>query len=64
MKSDGYIEILVLLSKRTSITADEMEAFEIQADCRSLYKPQIFGSDHDYENCTVGDGKTDYASAA
>ncbi|XP_031594693.1 uncharacterized protein LOC116319485 [Oreochromis aureus] len=63
MKSDGYIEILVLLSKRTSITADEMEAFEIQADCRYLYKPQIFGSDHDYENCTVDDGKTEYASS-
>lgn len=29
-----------------SITDDEMEAFEIQAECRYLYKPQIFGSDH------------------
>lgn len=29
-----------------SITDDEMEPFEIQAECRYLYKPQIFGSDH------------------
>ncbi|XP_039863115.1 uncharacterized protein LOC120718615 [Simochromis diagramma] len=63
IKGDGFTDILVLLSKRMSITDDEMEAFEIQAECRYLYKPQIFGSDHDFENCTVDDGKTEYASS-
>ncbi|CAI5686865.1 uncharacterized protein LOC109202226 isoform X1 [Oreochromis niloticus] len=51
IKSDDFTDILVLLSRRTSITADEMEAFERQTKCHNLYKPQVFDSDHDYENC-------------
>ncbi|XP_041837344.1 uncharacterized protein LOC121637325 isoform X2 [Melanotaenia boesemani] len=48
--------IIVLLSRRPVITADELQEFEKQAECLGFYKPQIFGSDHG--NC----GNTDFES--
>ncbi|XP_041837341.1 uncharacterized protein LOC121637324 isoform X3 [Melanotaenia boesemani] len=56
ISEENDTEIIVLLSRRPVITADELQEFEKQAKCLGFYKPQIFGSDHG--NC----GNTDFES--
>ncbi|XP_041837340.1 uncharacterized protein LOC121637324 isoform X2 [Melanotaenia boesemani] len=58
ISEENDTEIIVLLSRRPVITADELQEFEKQAKCLGFYKPQIFGSDHDLGNC----GNTDFES--
>nr|CBN80766.1 Uncharacterized protein [Dicentrarchus labrax] len=40
-------------SRRETVTAAEMKEFETQAKCSGLPEPQLFMSDHVYENCTM-----------
>ncbi|XP_051271884.1 uncharacterized protein LOC127372339 [Dicentrarchus labrax] len=47
------IHSLILLSRRETVTAAEMKEFETQAKCSGLPEPQLFMSDHVYENCTM-----------
>ncbi|XP_035518385.1 uncharacterized protein LOC118328648 [Morone saxatilis] len=45
------IHSLIILSRRQTVTAAEMKEFETQAKCLGLPEPQLFMSDHVYENC-------------
>ncbi|KAI9548907.1 hypothetical protein NQZ68_003441 [Dissostichus eleginoides] len=50
-KGDSVVNLLVLFSRRTNITAAELKEFETQAECLGLTKPQVLDSDHDFTNC-------------
>ncbi|KAJ4927051.1 hypothetical protein JOQ06_014791, partial [Pogonophryne albipinna] len=45
-KGDSVVDLLVLFSRRTNITAAELKEFETQAECLGLAKPQVLDSDH------------------
>ncbi|XP_069547157.1 uncharacterized protein [Brachyistius frenatus] len=55
---------LKFLSRRQVITAAELKEFEMQAECLGWSKPEVFNSDHDYDNCkTIDDVSDDEATA-
>ncbi|XP_014867319.1 PREDICTED: uncharacterized protein LOC106932890 [Poecilia mexicana] len=39
--------ILLMLSRKPTVTDAELKEFEAQADCLNLYKPQVLNTDHD-----------------
>ncbi|GAA6216771.1 uncharacterized protein LOC108873551 [Lates japonicus] len=53
IKEDAYISTFLLLSRRKTVTSAELKEFATQADCLGWYKPEVFNSDHEYENCTA-----------
>ncbi|XP_044071161.1 uncharacterized protein LOC122884814 [Siniperca chuatsi] len=55
VKSDEFAGILVLFSRRKTVTAAELKEFETQTECLGWSKPQVFNSDHNYENCPLID---------
>ncbi|XP_034061720.1 uncharacterized protein LOC117539602 [Gymnodraco acuticeps] len=44
-----------LISRRKTVSAEEMKEFETQAKCLGWAKPQLFNSDYDYTNCKSED---------
>ncbi|MED6259794.1 hypothetical protein ATANTOWER_031685 [Ataeniobius toweri] len=40
-----------LKCRRTTINEDELKEFEIQSQCFGFSKPEVFGADHDVDNC-------------
>ncbi|XP_017264060.1 uncharacterized protein LOC108231492 isoform X2 [Kryptolebias marmoratus] len=51
IKQNDFIDSLVLLSRRPTVTDVELKEFGKQADCLGWAKPQAFNTDHDYDNC-------------
>ncbi|XP_005807594.1 uncharacterized protein LOC102225032 [Xiphophorus maculatus] len=44
---DSPANLLLMLSRKPTVTAAELKEFEAQADCLQLYKPQVLNTDHD-----------------
>ncbi|KAK2861821.1 hypothetical protein Q5P01_001354 [Channa striata] len=62
-KGEDFINTFLLFSRRKTVTAAELMEFETQAKCLGWYKPQIFNTDHEYENCKTLDDDSDVDSA-
>ncbi|XP_071350722.1 uncharacterized protein [Trachinotus anak] len=50
-KGGDTFTILMLLSRRKTVTAAEMKEFATQTECLGWYKPEVLSTDHEYENC-------------
>ncbi|KAK5933647.1 hypothetical protein CgunFtcFv8_014110 [Champsocephalus gunnari] len=61
-KGDSVLNVLILFSRRTNITAAELKEFETQAECLGLTKPQLLDSDHDFTNCLSNEDEEAVAS--
>ncbi|XP_012709330.3 uncharacterized protein LOC105918728 [Fundulus heteroclitus] len=51
VKSTDVLNTLLLLSRRTTISEDELREFETQAQCVQFSKPLVLNADQDFTNC-------------
>ncbi|XP_049894225.1 uncharacterized protein LOC126386122 [Epinephelus moara] len=50
-EDDQILSAFLLLSRRKTVTTDELKEFEAQVKCMSWFKPQVLNTDHEYQNC-------------
>ncbi|XP_054906329.1 uncharacterized protein LOC129372826 [Poeciliopsis prolifica] len=51
VKSIDTLNNILLLSRRTTVTEEELKEFELQVQCLHFSKPQVLNADQDYDNC-------------
>ncbi|XP_008407152.1 uncharacterized protein LOC103464676 [Poecilia reticulata] len=51
LKSNDTLSTVSLLSRRTTITEEELKEFEMQVQCVRFSKPQVLNADQDYDSC-------------
>ncbi|XP_073324056.1 uncharacterized protein [Pagrus major] len=62
VKGDDSFNIMVLLSRRKTLTAAELKEFETQTGCLGWTKTLVLNSDHDYTNCqSIADDDADFS---
>lgn len=51
LKSNDTLSTVSFLSRRKTITEEELKEFEMQAECVRFSKPQVLNADQDHDNC-------------